>query len=100
MLRDGNHSRARREPAVALSQILQQIADDESRDPISLADLMNVMQDRAIGALIFVLSASLRNALADPLFVIGLIFSAIHGLVGARVENTASSLIVVESPFR
>jgi hypothetical protein len=43
-----------REPAVTLSEILTQIAADETRERISLADLVSVMDDRAIGALIFV----------------------------------------------
>ena len=54
MQRDRDHSSARREPAVTLSEILTQIAADETRERISVADLVSVMNDRAIGALIFV----------------------------------------------
>ena len=38
----------------SLSQILTQIADDETRRRISLGDLITALHDRAIGALIFV----------------------------------------------
>ena len=38
----------------SLSQILTRIADDETRQRISLGDLITALNDRAIGALIFV----------------------------------------------
>ena len=41
-------------PGPSLSQILTLIADDETRQRISLGDLITALRDRAIGALIFV----------------------------------------------
>lgn len=64
MLRDRNHPGPRREPAVALSHILTEIAEDETRERISIADLMIAMEDRAIGALIFVFA--IPNAVPLP----------------------------------
>jgi hypothetical protein len=62
--RDRNHPGAGREPPVALSDILTQIAEDETRDRISIADMMAAMNERAIGALIFVFAVP--NAVPLP----------------------------------
>jgi hypothetical protein len=51
-------------PAPSLSQVLTQIADDETRQRISLGDLIVALRDRAIGALIFVFA--IPNTLPMP----------------------------------
>jgi hypothetical protein len=49
---------------VSLSQMLTQIARDDSRDRICVRDLLLAMQDRAMGALIFVFA--IPNAIPLP----------------------------------
>ncbi|MFC5461796.1 exopolysaccharide biosynthesis protein [Massilia niabensis] len=39
---------------LALSEVLQQLADDGERDRISVGDLLAALEDRALGALLFV----------------------------------------------
>jgi hypothetical protein len=48
-----------------LSDLLRSIADDESRERISVADLLVALQDRALAALLFIFA--LPNALPTPL---------------------------------
>lgn len=57
-----SHDGKRRGPK--LSEILFSIANDMSRDRVSVADLLAVMQDRAVGALMFVFA--LPNVLPTP----------------------------------
>lgn len=47
-----------------LSEILTSIAEDQSRDRISVADLLMAMRDRALGALLFIFA--LPNVLPTP----------------------------------
>jgi hypothetical protein len=47
-----------------LSDLLRSIADDESRERISVADLLVALQDRALAALLFIFA--LPNALPTP----------------------------------
>ena len=39
---------------IPLSEILQELADDESRERVSIGDLLNALDDRAIGAMLFI----------------------------------------------
>jgi hypothetical protein len=64
MQRDGDHSRPGRESPVALSDILEQIANDGTREKISVADLMSAMDQRAIAALIVLFA--IPNAVPLP----------------------------------
>ena len=52
------------EPAVRLSDMLNRIANDESRDRIAIGDLLDVMQERAFGPLLLIFS--LPNVLPTP----------------------------------
>ena len=52
------------EEAVRLSDMLNRIANDESRDRIAIGDLLNVMQERAFGPLLLIFS--LPNVLPTP----------------------------------
>lgn len=56
--------RTAREPGRKFSQILTDIAEDDSSDRVSLADLVSAMGDRAFGALLFVFA--LPNILPSP----------------------------------
>lgn len=64
MLQIGDHSRLGRESQVALSALLTEIAADQTRERISIADLMTELDDRAIAALVFVFA--FPNALPMP----------------------------------
>lgn len=55
---------ASRESEQKLSEILRAIAEDTTRDRVSLSDLLNVMQDRALGALLFIFAVP--NILPTP----------------------------------
>ncbi|MGZ9111781.1 MAG: exopolysaccharide biosynthesis protein [Rhodoplanes sp.] len=70
-----------------LSEILRHIAEDQSRDRISVGDLLGIMQDRAIGALLFIFAVP--NILPTPPgtpSVLGapLIFLAAQLMLGVR----------------
>ena len=52
------------EEAVRLSDMLNRIANDESRDRIAIGDLLDVMQERAFGPLLLIFS--LPNVLPTP----------------------------------
>lgn len=60
----GRRRRRRRKPRKRLSQILDEIAVDESRARVSVADLLQVMSGRAIGALLLLFA--LPNILPAP----------------------------------
>ncbi|MGU3494361.1 exopolysaccharide biosynthesis protein [Xanthobacteraceae bacterium A53D] len=47
-----------------LSDILRSIANDTTRERVSLADLLHIMQDRAVGALLFIFAVP--NVLPTP----------------------------------
>lgn len=55
---------ASRESEQKLSEILRAITEDTTRDRVSLSDLLNVMQDRALGALLFIFAVP--NILPTP----------------------------------
>lgn len=60
----GRLRRRKRKPRKRLSQILDEIAADESRSRVSVADLLQVMSGRAIGALLLLFA--LPNILPAP----------------------------------
>lgn len=60
----GRLRRRRRKPRKRLSQILDEISNDETRKRVSVADLLAVMSERAIGALLLLFA--LPNALPAP----------------------------------
>jgi hypothetical protein len=60
----GRLRRRKRKPRKRLSQILDEIAADESRTRVSVADLLHVMSGRAIGALLLLFA--LPNILPAP----------------------------------
>lgn len=60
----GRLRRRRRKPRKRLSQILDEISEDETRHRISIADLLSVMSGRAIAALLLLFA--LPNALPAP----------------------------------
>lgn len=58
------HWRARRHHHPALSELLAHVASDETRDRVSVSDLLQRASDRAFGALLFVFA--LPNVVPMP----------------------------------
>lgn len=73
------------EPPVHLSEVLEQLANDTSREKISVADLLTAMHHRALAALMFIFAAP--NILPTPpglstIFSIPLIFLSVQLTLG------------------
>lgn len=77
------------QPPARLSELLSQIAGDQSRDRISLADLLASMKGRAFGALLLVIA--FPNILPAP--------PGISGLLGLPLLFLAVQMMLGQSPW-
>ncbi|HVL02378.1 MAG TPA: exopolysaccharide biosynthesis protein [Dongiaceae bacterium] len=76
-------------PRPPLSAILRTMADDTSRDRLSIADLLVALGDRAIGALLFVFA--FPNVLPAP--------PGLSGVLGAPLIFLAAQLTIGSKPW-
>ncbi|MFV3077356.1 exopolysaccharide biosynthesis protein [Niveispirillum fermenti] len=76
-------------PQQRLSDILRAIAGDESRERIAIKDLLAIMKDRALGALLFIFA--LPNVLPTP--------PGTSAVLGAPLIFLAAQLALGRSPW-
>jgi len=89
LARDFFHSRRGRRPPRRFSRLLQAMADDPTRERISVDDLLQVMGERAFGALMLLFA--LPNVLPTP--------PGTSGLLGLPLVYLAAQLMLGQRPW-